>query len=176
MTAGACVSDLHEVSKSYRQARQTLQIASQLGTCPPIIKYDDLGIYRFLLDTRSREDLTQFASRTLGPILEYQEHYKLGLLDTVEAYLRHNCNIVQAAKECHLHPNTVRYRLERVADLCSVDFSNIEYLLELSLALKVYRLLGKEVLLLEWFKIRGEKDHDRRRRRDTKAGRKRKRR
>ena len=38
-------------------------------------------------------------------------------LRTLDAYFSHPGNISQAAREMHVHPNTFRYRLAKVADL-----------------------------------------------------------
>ena len=40
-----------------------------------------------------------------------------GLLDTVSAYFDHGASIEATARALFVHPNTVRYRLRRVAEL-----------------------------------------------------------
>lgn len=45
-------------------------------------------------------------------------------LRTLDAYFTHLGNISQAARQVHVHPNTFRYRLAKVADLVGVDLDN----------------------------------------------------
>ncbi|MGF7234860.1 MAG: PucR family transcriptional regulator, partial [Frankia sp.] len=46
------------------------------------------------------------------------------LLDTVGAYLDLGASLEATARALYLHPNTVRYRLRKVADVCSLDPTN----------------------------------------------------
>ncbi|WP_328908133.1 helix-turn-helix domain-containing protein [Streptomyces sp. NBC_00234] len=41
--------------------------------------------------------------------------------DTLRVYLRHHCDRRLTAAELHLHPNSVDYRLSRLADACGFD-------------------------------------------------------
>ena len=43
------------------------------------------------------------------------------LLDTVHAYLEHGMVLEATARVLFLHPNTVRYRLRRVAEIVGLD-------------------------------------------------------
>jgi hypothetical protein len=46
------------------------------------------------------------------------------LLDTVGAYLDFGASLEATARALYLHPNTVRYRLRKVADVCALDPTN----------------------------------------------------
>jgi len=43
---------------------------------------------------------------------------------TLDAYFRHPGNASEAARELHIHPNTFRYRIAKVADLLGVDLED----------------------------------------------------
>lgn len=61
-------------------------------------------------------------------------------LRTLDAYFTHPGNVSQAARQVHVHPNTFRYRLAKVADLLGVDLDNRDerLLLEIELLRQRY--------------------------------------
>ena len=61
-------------------------------------------------------------------------------LRTLDAYFTHPGNVSQAAREVHVHPNTFRYRLAKVADLLGVDLDDRDarLLLEIELLRQRY--------------------------------------
>jgi len=63
-----------------------------------------------------------------------------GLLDTVTAYAESGSTLEGAARALFVHPNTVRYRLRRVAEVCGRAPTDPRDLLTLQLALVLGRL------------------------------------
>ena len=61
---------------------------------------------------------------------------------TVEAYLDNDGNVAATAKQLFTHRHTIRYRLERVRELCGHDVSATEGREKLGLGLKAMRVLG----------------------------------
>lgn len=61
-------------------------------------------------------------------------------LRTLDAYFTHPGNVTQAARQVHVHPNTFRYRLAKVADLLGVDLDDRDerLLLEIELLRQRY--------------------------------------
>lgn len=140
---GGKVDDLTRVRHSYRQARKTLDVISRLRRGHAVISYDDLGIYRFIMDTQTPDDLCRFVNDVLGPLLQYDRQRNLGLMATLETYLKTRQALEETGRLLHLHPNTVRYRLQRIAELSGFDPADNEDLLTLQLAMVVWRLIGQ---------------------------------
>ena len=63
-------------------------------------------------------------------------------MTTVEAYLDNDGNVAATAKQLFTHRHTIRYRLERVKELCGHDVSATEGREKLGLGLKTMRVLG----------------------------------
>jgi DNA-binding PucR family transcriptional regulator len=62
------------------------------------------------------------------------------LLDTAGAYLDFGASLETTAKALYLHPNTVRYRLRKAADVCGLDPADHRDRLTLHVALILGRL------------------------------------
>jgi purine catabolism regulator len=63
------------------------------------------------------------------------------LLETIEAYLGQSGHLTNTAKALGIHIATLRYRLERIADVSGLNLSDPEVRLSLQLALRARRLL-----------------------------------
>ncbi|MGV9350290.1 helix-turn-helix domain-containing protein [Streptomyces spiralis] len=62
------------------------------------------------------------------------------LLDTLDAFLHHGGSADRAARVLHCHPNTVRYRLNRIRELTGRSLNEPLALAELATAAQAVRL------------------------------------
>jgi sugar diacid utilization regulator len=108
------------------------------------LAFEDTGAYRLLLPAMSEDpgELERFYAETIEPLSNYDEQYETELVATVEAYLDNDGNVAATAKQLFTHRHTVRYRLERVRELCGHDVSATEGREKLGLGLKAMRVLG----------------------------------
>ena len=81
------------------------------------------GIHRLLVRLASDHpaEVRRFAAATVGPLVEHDARNAAGVLDTLQAYLDHNCNMNATATAIFAHRHTVAYRLERVRELTGLD-------------------------------------------------------
>jgi sugar diacid utilization regulator len=108
------------------------------------LAFEDTGAYRLLLPAMSEDpgELQRFYGETIQPLSDYDDQYETELVTTVEAYLDNDGNVAATAKQLFTHRHTVRYRLERVKELCGHDVSATEGREKLGLGLKAMRVLG----------------------------------
>ena len=109
-----------------------------------LLAFEDTGAYRLLLPAMSDDpgELERFYAETIEPLSAYDDQYETELVATVEAYLDNDGNVAATAKQLFTHRHTVRYRLERVRELCGHDISATEGREKLGLGLKAMRVLG----------------------------------
>jgi len=110
----------------------------------PLLAFEDTGAYRLLLPAMSEDpgELRRFFAETIEPLAAYDDQYETELVATVEAYLGNDGNVAATAKQLFTHRHTIRYRLERVRELCGHDVSATEGREKLGLGLKAMRVLG----------------------------------
>jgi sugar diacid utilization regulator len=110
----------------------------------PLLAFEDTGAYRLLLPAMSDDpgELERFFAETIAPLAAYDDQYETELVATVEAYLNNDGNVAATAKQLFTHRHTIRYRLERVRELCGHDVSATEGREKLGLGLKAMRVLG----------------------------------
>jgi len=128
------------------RAGSEAQLAVNVGEAEgrAILAFEDTGAYRLLLPAMSDDpaELERFYAETIQPLSEYDEQYETELVATVEAYLDNDGNVAATAKQLFTHRHTIRYRLERVRELCGHDVSSTEGREKLGLGLKAMRVLG----------------------------------
>jgi sugar diacid utilization regulator len=123
------------VADSYREARIALAIIQRLGlkgSCG----YAELHSYAALADlSRSRHALT-FAHDVLEP-LRSRDLAGDGLLDVVLTYIECGGNVNAAARNLHLHRNTLFNKLERASRLLQLDVREPEAMFRIWLAHRI---------------------------------------
>ena len=74
--------------------------------------------------------------RALGPLEAYAERRASDLLPTLQTFVACDLDRRRAAEELHVHPNTLDYRLQRVAELTGLDLGRPADLALVTLALR----------------------------------------
>jgi hypothetical protein len=123
--------------RSLRQAEQALELGVRLGRTGQLVRYEDLGIYRLLLQIGDMNQLWRFAADVLGPLLDYDATHKVGLVATLSAYLGQHESLKQAARVLRVHVNTVAYRVQRIEQLTALDLAAPDDRLLAHIAVKI---------------------------------------
>jgi len=128
---GPLVHGLEDSARSARAALAGLLAAPAWEQAPRPVAADDLLPERVLTgDTTARRTLVEQAYRPL-------QASNGSLLETVSAYLGSGRSLEAAARTLYVHPNTVRYRLRKVAEATGWDplDARESYVLQTALAL-----------------------------------------
>jgi sugar diacid utilization regulator len=138
---GGTCRDPSEVAGAYAQARRTVGTLRRLGRHGQVVAFEDLGIHRLLLQVPDLEELRSFAREVLGALTAHEARHRSGLARTLAAYLRENGSLQRAARELHVHPNTVTYRLNRVEGITGLDLDRYQDRLMAQVALEILEAL-----------------------------------
>lgn len=130
-----------EFPQLYRQAEHAIDIGARIGRGQQVVCYDDLGIYRLLLQIGDIDQLRRYADEVLGPLIRYDTAHKLGLVHTLSVFLEQRDSLKQAARRLHVHANTVAYRLQRIEQLTPLNLSDPEDRLVAHVAVKILEAL-----------------------------------
>lgn len=129
---------------AYREAKDAVSIAGELGDPGATTFYGDLKLYQLLLALKedNLEDLHQFYGDALGRLAEHDRRRQGDLIRTLSGFFEANGNLAKAAQALDVHRNTLVYRLERIAELTKLDLDDADNRLILHLALKIQRVLA----------------------------------
>ena len=136
------VGDPVDLYRAGQEALLAANVAEAEGL--ELLSFEDTGSYRLLLPAMSDDagELERFYEETVAPLSAYDDQYETELVTTIEAYLENDGNVTPTAAQLFTHRHTVRYRLERVKELCGHDITSTEGREKLGLGLKAMRVLG----------------------------------
>ncbi len=129
------------------EARLALSIGERLGRVGEVVTFEETGTYKLLFQIFADrpQELVDFYDQTIAPLVRYDEQYQTELVGTLSTYLGHDCNLAATASTLFTHRHTVRYRLDRIAELSGLEIAKTDDREKLSLGLKAMRLLGRRV-------------------------------
>ncbi|WP_078325267.1 PucR family transcriptional regulator [Mycobacteroides salmoniphilum] len=106
-------ADPGEIAAATEEARELALLALRLGRAPGAYRLPDVLMeYQITRPGRARDLL----AATVQPLAAHPH-----LQQALSAYLQHEHGRQLAAKSLHVHPNTLDYRLRRVAELTGLD-------------------------------------------------------
>ncbi|SIO86908.1 CdaR family transcriptional regulator [Nocardiopsis sp. JB363] len=111
VVVGPAVSDLRSAGTSVRAAVQGLHAAVAWPDAPRPVLSDDL------LPERALEGDMEARHQLVREVYLPLQGAGSPLLDTLSVYLEHASSLEATARMLFVHPNTVRYRLSRIAEL-----------------------------------------------------------
>jgi DNA-binding PucR family transcriptional regulator len=125
-----------EIHRSFQEARSALELGRLLYPDQLLTSFRELGIMR-LLQGLDHQELEDFRLETLKQLLESDRDGNLDLEQTLLTYFLCSGDLNQAAEKLFVHPNTVRYRLKKAAEVLDLDISRLTNQLNLFIALQV---------------------------------------
>jgi purine catabolism regulator len=128
------------IATAQREVISVMDSLARFKRWGQVVAVPELGLTG-LLAAVTDERLVDYSRRHLGPLVEHDAARKGSLVPTLRAYLETG-EQQEAAKRLRVHPNTLRYRLDRIREISGVDLEDPETRLNLAVALRVQALLG----------------------------------
>jgi PucR family transcriptional regulator, purine catabolism regulatory protein len=128
------------IASAQREVISVMDSLARFKRWGQVVAVPELGLTG-LLAAVTDERLVDYSRRHLGPLVEHDTARKGSLVPTLRAYLETG-EQQEAAKRLRVHPNTLRYRLDRIREISGVDLEDPETRLNLAVALRVQALLG----------------------------------
>jgi len=128
------------VAGAQREVTSVMDSLARFKRWGQVVAVPELGLTG-LLAAVADERLVDYAQRLLGPLVEHDRARNGSLVATLRAYLETG-EQQEAAKRLRVHPNTLRYRLDRIREIGGFNLEEAETRLNLAVALRVQSLLG----------------------------------
>ena len=132
------VADGADIPTGRRRADQCLNLDT---SGKPVVLFEDIHARALLADTQAfLAGRSPAITPALLRLLDHDREHGTEYVSTLRAYLDSLGDTAVAAARMHIHTNTLRYRLRRVAELSEADLEDPE--VRLSLQLQLYTLNG----------------------------------
>lgn len=131
---GTIAGSLKEVSRSYKEAKMSLEVAEIFYTSKNVITYEELGIGRLIYQLPIPL-CDMFIKEVFG---DYDpENLDEEILTTVYQFMENSLNLSETSRQLYVHRNTLVYRLEKLQKTIGLDIRQFEDAMTFKIAMMV---------------------------------------
>ena len=131
---GSVVSDLKEVSKSYKEAKMALDVGDIFFPERRINSYDSLGIGRLIYQLPM-----PLCKLFINEIFKDASPMDLDeeTIETINKFFENSLNVSETSRQLFIHRNTLVYRLDKIQKLTKLDLRVFDDAITFKIALMV---------------------------------------
>ena len=135
---GTVVSDIKEVSKSYKEAKLALDVGKIFFGEKNIIAYSALGIGRLIYQLP-----IPLCKMFIREIFEGKspDDFDEQTLTTINKFFENNLNVSETSRQLYIHRNTLVYRLDKLQKSTGLDLRVFEDAITFKIALMVVKYM-----------------------------------
>lgn len=136
---GTIVSDIKEVSKSYKEAKLALDVGKIFFGDRNVIAYSTLGIGRLIYQLP-----IPLCKMFIREIFEGKspDDFDEETLATIHKFFENNLNVSETSRQLYIHRNTLVYRLDKLQKSTGLDLRVFEDAITFKIALMVVRYMN----------------------------------
>ena len=123
----------------FAEAQQALLGTVVIKGEPTVLAYEDLGAYKYLLRVALDGGIRDATVDAVSRLADYDAQRGSQLVTTLEEFLRRHGSISATSEALFVHPNTLRQRLRRIAELSGLDLRKDDWLM-IEIAVKMVKL------------------------------------
>ena len=131
---GTIVSEIKQVSKSYKEAKMALDVGKIFYSEKRIIAYNTLGIGRLIYQLPISL-CEMFMHEVFGDNIP--DSLDEETLTTINKFFENNLNVSETSRQLYVHRNTLVYRLEKLQKSTGLDIRKFDDALTFKIALMV---------------------------------------
>jgi len=127
------------LAHGFEEARHALLGEAVMRRDSGVMSYDELGPYKYIVRIALEPGARDATIDAVAQLADYDRERSSSLLATLEEFLGRRGNISATSEALFVHPNTLRQRLRRIADLTGIDLRRDDWLM-VEIAVKLVRL------------------------------------
>jgi carbohydrate diacid regulator len=135
---GTVVSDIKEVSKSYKEAKLALDVGKIFFGEKAVIAYNTLGIGRLIYQLP-----LPLCKMFIREIFEGKspDDFDEETLTTINKFFENSLNVSETSRQLYIHRNTLVYRLDKIQKCTGLDLRVFEDAITFKIALMVVKYM-----------------------------------
>lgn len=138
---GRCMPNAQGINKSYRQACQVLKLQKSLHNDKGVVAYQELGIYKLLMDIENQDVINEYYAETIQQLVEYDRLNETNYCEVLQCYLDHSGSVKETAEAMFVHRNTINYKINKIEEMLNCDLSELDTRLLYSIAFMLKKIM-----------------------------------
>jgi DNA-binding PucR family transcriptional regulator len=135
---GRVANGPRDLAASRDGAERALRVLQQQGSAARVALFSDVHVESLLLTLRDRfASAGEHATGPVARLLAHDVENDTEFIETLRVWLDSMGDVSTAAGRLHIHPNTFRYRLRRLAEVGDMDLSDPEVRFVAQLQLRI---------------------------------------
>jgi len=138
----AGISNMHSGYNMFKQCISEAMLAQDLSDTlgKEVSRYDDLGVYKILLNMAMTDTAIDFKEEFFAPLKKHDEINSLNLVNAARIFVKNEGNYRKTAEDMFLHENSVRYRMKLIQELTNLEGRKVSFYEQLSLAVRIMEI------------------------------------
>lgn len=135
---GTIVSEIKEVSKSYKEAKMALDVGKIFSSERNIVAYNNLGIGRLIYQLP-----LPLCKMFIKEIFDGKspDEFDEETLTTINKFFENSLNVSETSRQLYIHRNTLVYRLDKLQKSTNLDLRVFEDAITFKIALMVVKYM-----------------------------------
>ena len=136
---GTIVSEIKEVSRSYKEARMALDVGKIFYNERNVVAYSNLGIGRLIYQLP-----IPLCKMFIKEIFDSKspEDFDEETLMTINKFFENSLNVSETSRQLYIHRNTLVYRLDKLQKSTGLDLRVFEDAITFKIALMVVKYMN----------------------------------
>lgn len=134
----APIKQLAHLSHHYRQVVNCLNLVETQDPQDHILFFEDHTINTMLLTASQYFDIGEYCHSFILTLEEYDEKHQTQYVETLRRYVFNTKNLNSAARELHIHRNTLTYRMEKIFSILNIENIDQKLLTDLYMSYLIY--------------------------------------
>ncbi len=130
-----------ELYRSHTEAIMALELGATVNSDNTVTTFGDLGVWGILVDSQQPGKLLNLVEEWIGALIEVDTLHGSELVKTLTNYLKQSCATETTATSLHIHRNTLRYRLAKIAEITGHNLADADQRFQLELACRAWTVL-----------------------------------
>ena len=138
ISLGSVVTDLKDISRSYKEAKIALEVGKIFYEEKYVINYNRLGIGRLIYQLPL--SLCKMYINEIFKDIKVED-FDEETLNTVNKFFENNLNISETSRQLYIHRNTLVYRLDKLQKNTGLDVRTFDDAITFKIALMVAKYM-----------------------------------
>lgn len=134
------ITNKEMVREGLREALSAAQSLANIDAKKGVLSYNNIDALKPLQNKEVKDSMIIYANTILMPITKNDNDKNTKYYETLKAYIEHNFNQSETAKELSIHRHTLSNRIEGIKRLLEIDYIDSISYLKYHLAIEIYEM------------------------------------